>query len=267
MRILYMQVSHCDATATPLPRHCHSCMFNYSSLKMGCARVEVISYFNFYFCIVEVQLTTIQRPELQDISVLDDRKDGQHMEIETELQDTSTSTNRPTSILSDSDSSQRYESIDGSDEEYTFVTAPTTPAERPDQQYQNPLPLLTDVSSRLRSIQASHSPPQPVYSYCDVLPSAKSRKSDNRPHHSTNGHDAGGAGHGGCTSAPKPVNVETKRMAQPTLRDNNQKNRPESKNKIPAVSVTITSNGIELKLSSSPTEPKRWLLNLADHSQ
>ena len=219
---------------------------------MGCARVEVISYFNFYFCIVEVQLTTIQRPELQDISVLDDRKDGQHMEIETELQDTSTSTNRPTSILSaNTDSSQRYESIDGSDDEYTFVTAPTTPAERADQQYQNPLPLLTDVSSRLRSIQASHSPPQPVYSYCDVLPSGISGKSDDQPHHSTNGHDARGSGHGGCTDAPKPVNVETKRIPLPKLRDSNQKNSPGSTNKIPAVSVTITSNGIELKFASS----------------
>ena len=101
--------------------------------------------------------------------------------METELRDTSTSTNRPTSILSaDTDSSsQRYESMDGSDEIYTFVTAPTTPAERPGQEHQNPLPLLTDVSSRLRSIQASHSPP--VYSYCDVQTSNTKHKSTNKP--------------------------------------------------------------------------------------
>ena len=236
MCILYTQVSHCDATSTPLPLM----YVKHSSLKMGCARVEVISYFNFYFCIVEVQLTTIQRPELQDISVLDDRKDGQHMEIETELQDTSTSTNRPTSILSDSDSSQRYESIDGSDDEYTFVTAPTTPAERADQQYQNPLPLLTDVSSRLRSIQASHSPPQPVYSYCDVQTSNTKHKSTAKP----------------SQSRPRDGRIADRSRPTATINQQTLHNTKCNEQKTvyssggDTIFVTIPSHGIALKFSS-----------------
>ena len=157
-------------------------------------------------------------------------------------------TNRPTSILSDSH--QLYERIYDSDEEYIFVTAPTTPAERPGQQHQNPLPLLTDVSSRLRSMQASHSPPQPVYSYCDVLPTKTSLKSDDQPHHSTNGQGAGVSVHGGSANASKVVRIETRRPVLTTL-NGQKKNNPESKSQIPAVSVTITSQGIELKLSSS----------------
>ena len=108
--------------------------------------------------------------------------------MQTELQETSTGTNRPSSsILSDTDSTQIYESMDGSaDEIYTFVTAPTTPApttpaEQPGQQHQNPLPLLTDVSSRLRAIQTRLSPPQSEYSYCDVQTSDITHKPTNKP--------------------------------------------------------------------------------------
>ena len=97
-----------------------------------------------FLIIAGIQLQAIHRAESQDIPATYETQQ-RVVGMETELQDTSTSTNRPTSILSDTDSSQRYESIDGSDDEYTFVTAPTTPAERADQQYQNPLPLLTDV--------------------------------------------------------------------------------------------------------------------------
>ena len=111
--------------------------------------------------------TPAERPHESKDSIAINGRQHHDVQMNRNQQDTTYNTHRPTSILSDTDSSsQRYESMDGSDEIYTFVTAPTTPAERPGQEHQNPLPLLTDVSSRLRSMQASHSPPQPVYSYC-----------------------------------------------------------------------------------------------------
>ena len=162
--------------------------------------------------------------------------------METELRDTSTSTNRPTSILSaDTDSSsQRYESMDGSDEIYTFVTAPTTPAERPGQEHQNPLPLLTDVSSRLRSIQASHSPPQPVYSYCDVQTSNTKHKSTAKPSQSRP-----------CDGRIANRSRPTATIKQQTLHNkkcNEQKTVFSSGGD--TIFVTIPSHGIALKFSA-----------------
>ena len=202
----------------------------------------------------DVFVTAPKTPAEQPVESKDSiAMDGiQHHDIKTNRNLQDPTTNRPTSVLSGTDSHQLYERIYDSDEEYIFVTAPTTPAERPGQQHQNPLPLLTDVSSRLRSMQASHSPPQPVYSYCDVLPTKTSLKSDDQPHHSTNGQGAGVSVHGGSANASKVVRIETRRPVLTTL-NGQKKNNPESKSQIPAVSVTITSQGIELKLSSPST--------------
>ena len=198
---------------------------------------------------VTASKTPVERPgESEDSIAMDGR---QHHDVKTNRNLQDPTTNRPTSVLSGTESHQLYERIYDSDEEYTFVTAPTTPAELSSQQHQNPLPLLlTDVSTRLRSMQASHSPPQPVYSYCDVLPTKTSLKSDDQPHHSTNGQGAGVSVHGGSANASKVVRIETRRPVLTTL-NGQKKNNPESKSQIPAVSVTITSQGIELKLSSS----------------
>ena len=130
--------------------------------------------------------------------------------------------------------------MDGSDEIYTFVTAPTTPAERPGQEHQNPLPLLTDVSSRLRSIQASHSPPQPVYSYCDVQTSNTKHKSTSKPSQSRP-HD------GRIADRSRP----TATISQQTLHNkkcNEQKTVCSSGGD--TIFVTIPSHGIALKFSS-----------------
>ena len=190
------------------------------------------------YIFVNAPTSPVERPdESKDSIAMDERQDP--------------TTNRPTSVLSGTESHQLYERIYDSDEEYIFVTAPTTPSEQSSQQHQNPLPLLTDVSSRLRSMQANHSPPQPVYSYCDVLPTKTSLKSDDQPHHSTNGQGAGVSVHGGRANASKLVRVENRRPVLTTPCNGQKKNNPESNSQIPAVSVTITSHGIELKLSSS----------------
>ena len=193
--------------------------------------------------------TPAERPgEPKDSIAMDGR---QHHDVKRNRNLQDPTTNRPTSVLSGTESHQLYERIYDSDEEYIFVTAPTTPSEQSSQQHQNPLPLLTDVSSRLRSMQANHSPPQPVYSYCDVLPTKTSTKSGDQPHHSTNGQGAGVSVHGGSANASKLVRVENHRPVLTTPRNGQKKNNPESNSQIPAVSVTITSHGIELKLSSS----------------
>ena len=199
-----------------------------------------ISVRNPFSIIAGIQLQAIHRPESQDIPATYETQQ-RDVDMETELQDTSISTSRPTSILSaDTDSSQRYESMDGSDEIYTFVTAPTTPAERPGQEHQNPLPLLTDVSSRLRSIQASHSPPQPVYSYCDVQTSNTKHKSTAKPSQSRprDGRIADRSRH-------------TATISQQTLHNqkcNEQKTVCSSGGN--TIFVTIPSHGIALKISS-----------------
>ena len=200
-----------------------------------------ISVRNPFSIISGIQLQAIHRPESQDIPAIYETQQ-QDVDMETELQDTSTSTNRPASTLSaDTDSSsQRYESMDGSDEIYTFVTAPTTPAERPGQEHQNPLPLLTDVSSRLRSIQASHSPPQPVYSYCDVQTSNTKHKSTAKPSQSRP-----------CDGRIANRSRPTATIKQQTLHNkkcNEQKTVFSSGGD--TIFVTIPSHGIALKFSA-----------------
>ena len=194
---------------------------------------------NSFLIIAGIQLQAIHRPESQDIPAIYEIQQ-QDVEMQTELRDTNTNTNRPTSILSDTDSSQRYESMDGSDEIYTFVTAPTTPAERPGQEHQNPLPLLTDVSSRLRSIRASHSPPQPVYSYCDVQTSNTKHKSTKKP----------------SQSLPHNGRIADRSRLTATIRQQTLHNKKCKEQKTvcrsggDTIFVTIPSPGIALKFSS-----------------
>ena len=197
---------------------------------------------------VTVPKTPAERLGESKDSIAMDGRQHHDVKINRNLQDPTN--NRPTSVLSGTESHQLYERIYDSDEEYIFVTAPTTPVERSRQQHQNPMPLLTDVSSRLRSMQTSHSPPQPVYSYCDVLPAKASLKSDGQPHHSTNGHGAVVSAHGGCANSSELVRVETRRSVLTTPRNGQKKNDPKNKSQIPAVSVTITSNEMELKFFS-----------------